>query len=271
MLRNLNQPASGRTCGQSWIEIPLAGHALRNLNTLQTPRRIMGTAKIGFLGADILDNGGSTNPLANDSLSRTSRYRMVIGVSTFPTIFCWENGATQITVPGAAVYQLYEDGIRVTSAQDDRTIDVTEEIVVIPPIPPTPPASTFNSGGWAGLIHPTRRKRYEEVEEVAESALEVVVPTEPLKTVEVRPIVPQRVTVDVVPVAKQWLDQWAKQYGLRLPANAYADLLNLGSAAIASVPRKLVDPVIDQASIDEATRQLLESRNKEDEELLLLT
>ena len=132
MLRNLNQPASGRTCGQSWIEIPLAGHALRNLNTLQTPRRIMGTAKIGFLGSDILDNGGSTNPLANDSLSRTSRYRMVIGVSTFPTIFCWENGATQITVPGAAVYQLYEDGIRVTSDQDDRTISATATVTPTP-------------------------------------------------------------------------------------------------------------------------------------------
>ena len=125
MLRNLNQPASGRTCDQGWLEIPLRGHMLRNLNTLQTPRRIMGTAEDGFLGSDILDSGGSSNPLANDGLSRTSRYRMVVGVSTFPTQFAWENGALQITVPGALVYQLYEDGIRVVSPQDSRTISVT--------------------------------------------------------------------------------------------------------------------------------------------------
>jgi hypothetical protein len=132
MLRNLNQPASGRTLDQPWIEVPLQGHALRNLNVLQTPRRILGTAKIGFLGSDILDSGGSTNPLANDNLSRTSRYRMVFGVSTFASQFAWENGAVQISIPGAAVYQLYEDGIRVNSDQDDRTISATATVTPTP-------------------------------------------------------------------------------------------------------------------------------------------
>ena len=156
MLRNLNQNCGGRTCDQSWLEIPLRGHMQRNLNQRTASRRILGTPKIGFLGSDILDNGGTSNPLANDGLDRAKRYRMVFGVSTFDTQFAWENGAIQISVPGAAVYQLYEDGIRVVSPQDDRTISVS---AVTPPSPPPSSADTFG-GGWPTPRRKTKKQRH---------------------------------------------------------------------------------------------------------------
>lgn len=162
MLRNLNQNCGGRTLDQAWIEIPKAGHALRNLNVTTATRRIMGVPTDGFLGSEILDSGGATNPLANDGLSRTSRYRMLVGVSTFPTIFAWENGAIQITVPGALVYQLYEDGIRVVSSQDSRTVTVTAAAV-----PPT----VTDTGGRRGILSRIAREKLQQDEQDLEDVL----------------------------------------------------------------------------------------------------
>ena len=164
MLRTLNQNVGGRTCDQGWIEIPNAGHALRNLNTTTATRRIMGVPTDGFMGSTILDSGGASNPLANDGLSRTSRYRMVVGVSTFPTVFAWENGAIQITVPGALVYQLYEDGIRVVSSQDSRTVTVTAAAV-----PPTP--TVTDTGGRRGILSRIAREKLQQDEQDLEDVL----------------------------------------------------------------------------------------------------
>jgi hypothetical protein len=79
-----------------------------------------------------------------------------------------------------------------------------------------------------------------------------------------------RPVVDVVPLAKQWIEQWAADYALRLPPEAYSELLNLGSAAMLGVPREHVQPVIDQFSMIAATQQFKDLRRIEEEELLLL-
>lgn len=129
MLRNLNRWEGGRICGPAAIDWPgRSGQVLRNLNAGVLRKRVLGTPFIGLTGAQILaqtDSGEfGAGAMANDSLSPTSRYRMIVLASTFADggLHLEEDGSGYYTSPGAALYMLQEDGAPVSSPAAQRTI-----------------------------------------------------------------------------------------------------------------------------------------------------
>jgi hypothetical protein len=139
------------------------------------------------------------------------------------------------------------------------------------PIVPVVPVEEFG-GGWAAVIAPKRKKRAEAKPVESQRPPEPVAPVEsPIDVpVEARKAVDARPQVDVVPMARAWIEQWAQDYALRLPPDAYAELLNLGAAAMLGVPRGTVQPVIDQFSLVAAAQQFEAARREDEDEALLL-
>ncbi len=149
-----------------------------------------------------------------------------------------------------------------------------------------PIASTGGGGLPVWLAREVRKKLRERQEQeaalekieaepapqpaVQKKAAKVAAVLAPMAAPKVAPAVPQRVQVDVVPMARDWLAEWTQRHGVRLAPAAYAELIDVASSAMVGVPHDFAAPMIDQRSMQAAIQQYETARRQQEDELLMM-